>query len=271
MFRADKLSSKAIGHLIYEDSPNFTGIVAGECKGDMWVDDLEEPNVALAYSFAAGSFSILGEPRNIEIYNKFKDFLLENMFDELRSRDINYFEFSVESEKAKPYILEMFNNRDIQNEGENVFRKNDKYGESIVIPEGYEIFKVDNEFLEKLESGLSNNKDLLVERLLESWGTYDNFLNKSIGYVAMKQNEIVAVILGTARFKNVISIDVETEDHHRKKGLAFTLSCYFVNECADKGVIVQWDCMDSNIASRKTAEKVGFQLFKQNRVYWFKI
>jgi hypothetical protein len=271
LFKVDKLSPKAINNLTYDDSPNFSGIVAGECKGDMWVDDLDNPNIALVYSFAADSFSILGEPSNIQIYNKFKDFLLESMFDQLKSKGIDYFEFSVESEKAKPYILDIFNNRDIQNEDEYILRKNDKYNGNIMVPDGYEIFKVDYECLKKLESGLFENKDFLLERLLESWGTYDNFLNKSIGYVAVNQNRIVAVILGTARFKNIIPIDIETENSHRKKGLALALTRYFVNECIDKGVVVQWDCMDSNIASRKTAERVGFQLFRKNKVYWFDI
>ncbi|MSU00901.1 GNAT family N-acetyltransferase [Tissierella pigra] len=271
MFKVDKLSLKAIEKLTYDDSPNFSGIVAGECKGDMWVDDLDNPNIALVYSFAADSFSILGEPSNIQIYNKFKDFLLENMFHQLKGKGIDYFEFSVESEKTKPYILDIFNNQVIQSEDEYILRKTDKYNGNNIVPDGYEIFKVDYEFLKKLESGLFENKDFLAERLLESWGTYDNFLNKSIGYVAVNQNEIVAVILGTARFKNIIPIDIETENSHRKKGLAFALACYFVNECIDNGVIAQWDCMDSNIASRKTAERVGFQFFKKNKVYWFDI
>lgn len=271
MFKADNLSTSAINNITYEDSPSFSGIVAGECIGEMWVDDLKDPNIALVDSFAVGGFSILGELTNVEAYNKFGTFMIENIFFELKGKGINYFEFSIESEKARPYILDIFKNRVIQSEDEYSFRRNYKYDESITIPDGYKIFKVDSKFLEKLEIGEFVNKEFLTERLLMSWGTYENFLSKSVAFVAINKNRIIAVIVGTARFKNIISIDIETENDHRKKGIAFTLIQYFVNECIDNGHIAQWDCMDSNIASNRIAEKAGFKFFKKGTVFWFEI
>lgn len=271
LFKINKLSSRAIDNITYDDSPSFSGIVAGECKGDMWVDDVEKPNIALVASFAVGGFSILGEPINIEVYSKFKTFMIEDMFCKLKSKGVNFFEFSIESEKAKPYILDIFNNKVIQTEDEYTFRKNDKYNESIIVPDGYKIYKVDSKFLEKLESGVFDNPEFLVERLLESWGTYNDFLKKSVAFVAVNQNRIVAVIVGTARFKSIIPIDIETENSHRKKGLALALTHHFVNECIDNGFIAQWDCVDSNIASKRTVERAGFQFLKKNTVYWFEI
>ena len=271
MFKVNKLSSRAIYKITYDDSPSFSGIVAGECKGDIWVDNVESPNIALVASFAVGGFSILGEPTNIEVYSKFKTFMLENMLCELKSKDVDYFEFSIESDKAKPDVLDIFNNKVIQTEDEYKFRKSDKYNESIIVPDGYKIIKVDYEFLEKLDSSLFENKRFLIERLLESWGTYNNFLKKSVAFVAINQNRIVSVIVGTARFKNIIPIDIETEDNHRKKGLALALTHHFVNECIDNGFIAQWDCVDSNITSKKIVEKAGFQFLKKCIVYWFEI
>lgn len=198
LFKVNKLSSRAIDKITYDDSPSFSGIVAGECKGDMWVDDVENPNIALVGSFAVGGFSILGEPSNVEVYSKFKDFMIEDMFYKLKSKGVNYFEFSIESEKTKPYILDIFCNKVIQIEDEYIFRKNDKYNESITVPDGYKIFKVDSNFLGKLDSDVFDNQEFLVERLLESWGTYDDFLKKSVAFVAANQNIIVAVIIGTA-------------------------------------------------------------------------
>lgn len=90
MFKVNKLSSRAIDNITYDDSPNFSGIVAGECKGDIWVDNVESPIIALVASFAVGGFSILGEPINIEVYSKFKTFMLENMICELKSKEVEY-------------------------------------------------------------------------------------------------------------------------------------------------------------------------------------
>lgn len=271
LFKVNKLISEAINKITYEDSPSFSGIVAGECKGDMWVDDVEDPNIALVASFAVGGFSILGEPSDVKTYSKFKEFLIYDMFSKLRSRGINYFEFSIESEEIKPYIMDMFSNKIIQSEYEYTFRRKDRYNEMILVPEGYKIFKVDSQFLKKLESGVFTNREILVERLLESWDTYEDFLKKSTAFVAVYQNRIVTVIIGTARFKNIIPIDIEVENTHRKKGLALTLTHHFVNECIDNGYIPQWDCVESNKASKIVAERAGFQLLKKSKIYWFEI
>ena len=271
MFKVDKLSSRAINNITCEDSPSFSGIVAGESKGEIWVDDLEHPSIALVASFAVGGFSILGELANIEAYNEFGTFILEDIFYELKSKDIDYFEFSIEAEKAKSHILDIFKNKVIQSEDEYSFRRIYKYDENIIIPDGYEIFKVDSKFLEKLKGGEFENKAFLTERLLMAWDMYEDYLKKSVAFVAVNKNRIVAVIVGTSRFKSVIPIDIETEPSHRKRGIAFALIRYFVNECIDNGYIAQWDCMDSNIASKRIAEKAGFQFFKKSTVFWFEI
>lgn len=135
----------------------------------------------------------------------------------------------------------------------------------------YNIIPVDQEFIRQLLAGKFDNTEFLSERLLESWGTYEQFFAKSIAYVATFNKSIVAVIVGTARYQNVISIDIETIEEHRKKGLAFTLTQYFVNDCVDRGLIAQWDCVESNIVSRKTVEKAGFKFMKKKPYYWFSI
>ncbi|HKL41920.1 MAG TPA: GNAT family N-acetyltransferase, partial [Clostridia bacterium] len=66
-------------------------------------------------------------------------------------------------------------------------------------------------------------------------------------------------------------IDIETHADHRKKGIAMTLTQYFINECIQRKLIPQWNCVDSNIASRKTAESLGFKLLKKKPYYWFKL
>lgn len=51
------------------------------------------------------------------------------------------------------------------------------------------------------------------------------------------------------------------------KGLGYCLAIAFVNECTKRGIIMQWDCIESNPISKGLAEKAGFNLFKENDVY----
>lgn len=52
---------KDISNLVNEESPSFSGIVSRECKGKLWVDNIKKPRIALAKSYAVGSFAFLGK------------------------------------------------------------------------------------------------------------------------------------------------------------------------------------------------------------------
>ncbi len=255
--------------ILSEDNPSYSGILAGECKGDIRVDDAKNPELALVYSNAVGGFAILGEPKNNAVYDKFNKFLREVFFVELKSRRFDVFEFSVESEKTEEYILGLFSDKSINQEDEFAYRKSSQC--KLQTPDKYSIIKVDPHFIEQLQAGIYDNAEFLIDRLLGSWESFDQFFTKSLAFVATLDKSIVSVIIGTARYINIVPIDIETIQEHRKKGLAYTLTQYFVNECAAKGLIAQWNCIESNTASRKTAEKAGFELFKKKPFYWFDI
>jgi len=74
-----------------------------------------------------------------------------------------------------------------------------------------------------------------------------------------------------SRFEKVVAIDIEIHEDYRRKVLATTLTQHFVNACIQRELIPQWNCVDSNIASRNTAESIGFQLIKKKPFYWFKL
>lgn len=271
MIKVDKLEESKFRNIVSEDSPSFSGIVSGECKGSLWIDDIENPSLALVYSFAVGGYAIMGNPQKKSVYEHFNNFLINDFFAKLKEKNVKDFEFSVESLETQKHILEMFSDRIIESEDEFFYRKTDKTETKIQIPAEYKIAKVNVNFVELLEHGEYDNKKFLEERLMESWGSYDNFLNKSVAFVALQQKKIIAVIVGTARFHNIIPIDVETVEQHRKKGLASILTQCFVNECVDNQFVAQWDCVDSNTSSKKTAQKSGFSFMKKKPYYWFYI
>ncbi|ROR27151.1 GNAT acetyltransferase-like protein [Mobilisporobacter senegalensis] len=271
MIKVDKLANCNIKKITYGNNPSFLGIVSGECKGDLWVDDIKNPSLALVYSYAVGGYAILGNPQEEAICNNFYHFLIHDLFPELRKKDEDYFEFSAESIQMEKIMLNVFSDKRIKNEDEYFFIKNTRVEAYIHTSNEYKIIKVNENFIQLLELGAYENKDLLDKRLLESWGSYHNFLNKSIAFAALYQNKIVAIIIGTARFNNIIPIDIETEENHRKKGLATALAQYFVNECINNHLVPQWNCVESNIPSKKTAQKAGFTLLKKKPYYWFEI
>ncbi|WP_353096774.1 GNAT family N-acetyltransferase [Tissierella praeacuta] len=254
-----------------DNCPSFSGIVAGECKGNLWVDDIENPNIAIVESYAVGSFAFLGEIKSDEEYKKVESFIKDELFPMLKTKGINYFEFTIENDNLIGHILKMFSNKEIQREKEYTFRKSDEVSRLLSLPNEYTIHKVDYEFWDLINEGSIENGILVTERIVESWESFDDFFKKSLGFCIMCSKKIVAAIVGTGRFNNIIPIDIETEEDHRHKGLGLIMTREFVNECIKRGIIAQWDCVESNPISRKLAEKAGFKFMKQNEVYWFNI
>lgn len=81
----------------------------------------------------------------------------------------------------------------------------------------------------------------MTRRILGSWESFDLYFERSLVFCIVHSNRIIAVILGTAKFNEIIPIDIETEEVHRNKGLELILTKKFVKECIRKGLTPQWD------------------------------
>ncbi len=252
--------------ILYKDNPSFSSIVIGNSKGELWVNNIEKPAVALAYSAPVGGFAIMGTPEN---YDGFFQFLEKKFLIELKAKGFNYFEFTVEEPILEKRVLEKFSDKEMNQEDEYFYRKYDKT--EVHELSDYSVLRVNSDIIKNLNSGVYDNPEFLKKRILESWNSYEEFLDSSLAFIAIKEKTIVGVILGTAVFDKVVAIDIETHADHRKKGIAMTLTQYFINECIQRKLIPQWNCVDSNIASRKTAESLGFKLLKKKPYYWFKL
>ena len=271
MIKIDDLQVGNYENVVNDDCPSFSGILAGECKGDLWVDDIVNPKIAIANSYAVGSFAFLGNINNEDEYINLKNYVKNDIFEFLKRKGLDYFEYSVESDSLKPYVQKMFEDRVIQNEKEYSFRISDYISDNYLIPDNFIIQSVDLDLWGKVTDGSFKNESFLTRRLLESWGSFDNFEKNSVGFCITYLDSIVAVIIGTARFRNIIPIDIETIDDFRHMGLGYILTIEFVNECIRRNLIAQWDCVESNSISRKLVEKAGFKLFRENEVFWFQI
>lgn len=262
---------KNVIHVLNEKSPSFSGIVNHECKGKLWVDNIKVPRLAIVESFAVGSFAFLGKIETNKDFLDLKDFIENQLFYHLQNNGYHCFEFSIESENIRKHILELFKDKLIQTEKEFSFRVNAIPKSNQIIPNEYEIRKVDDIFWKMLSEGKFLNEDFLRIRLLESWHSFEDFENKSIGYCTIFENRIVAVMIGTACFNHVIAIDIETEEKHRKRGLAYAMGVKFITDCLKNNYIPQWDCIESNPNSYNLARKLGFEKMNENTVYWFDI
>lgn len=257
--------------VINDASPSFSGIVSGECRGNLWVDHLDNPNIALVESYSVESFAFLGEIVSDKAYRDLDTFIKEELFSYLKTNGINNFEFSIEESNSAEIILKLFEDKEIQQEKEYKFRKTDRVTEIHRLEEGYTLHRVDHALWSGIYDGKIENGSFLSHRILGSWANFYDFFKKSLAFCIIHANKIIAVIVGTARFNDTIPIDIETDEAHRRKGLGLIMTSAFVNECLNIGITPQWDCMETNSASQRLAKKAGFTFIKYNDVYWFDI
>jgi ribosomal protein S18 acetylase RimI-like enzyme len=269
---------KEINNVTSLYSPSFSGIVSGECKGNVWVDNLECPNIALVESTPVGGFAFLGAIRTEEQGEQLKQFLEKELFPMLKSSGVDSFEFSAEQEEVTKFIINTFQHKEIAHEQEFSYQASELVAASREsLPQQYVMHQVDDKFWESLSQNGDGNGDkfknvhLLKNKIEESWYSSSDFINRSLAFCISYENYIVAVIVGTARFNNTLAIDIETDKAHQNKGLASALTKEFINQCVARGLSAQWDCVESNINSKRLVEKLEFKMIRQQTVYWFDI
>jgi RimJ/RimL family protein N-acetyltransferase len=253
-----------INFLNGDRNPSMYGILTGICKGEHW--SLNEDSLVLdvAYSYCVGGCGVVGRIP----FDKTKQarVFFERVFSSLKEKNICEFEFSSEDNELCAKILDIFSDKELNSEEEYSYRKADKCVVNTATP-SYTVLEVNRSFMKMIDIYLS--ADMLLERLNNSWYCQEDFFRYSKCFIAIQGREIVGIIFGSARFLNIIDVDIEVLQEHRGKGLATTLTSYFVDACISNGWTVQWDCVESNIRSRAVAEKCGFQLLKKRPCHWF--
>ena len=255
--------------LLDNRNPSIAGIIAGICKGNLWLNDNKNPTLAVTYSYCVGGCGIAGEIENGKEHEA--KMFLERVFEDLLSQEIDCFEFASEDTEICKQILTLFSDKEIEFEEEYSYRRENAFDELKTISDEYVFQEVKDSLLDDIIANKFDNSEMYMERFTNSWEGKDKFLKYSKAFVAIKAGRIVGVILGSARYENIITIDIEVEEEDRKQGLGTRLTQIMVNECVKENIIVHWDHVESNMASARLAEKCGFVLFKKRPYYWFNI
>lgn len=96
-------------------------------------------------------------------------------------------------------------------------------------------------------------------------------MSNSVAFVAVCSGRIVGIIFGSSSYNKVIAIDIEVEEDYRNKNIAKRLSQEILKHIVDRNYVLQWDCTESNVASKKLAQALGFIQIKERPYYWFKL
>ena len=98
--------------------------------------------------------------------------------------------------------------------------------------------------------------------------SFEDFSNRGSGAVVRYGDIIVASASSHLTFVSDVELDVTTDAEHRKKGLADHCVAAMINDCANRGLIVNWDA--KNTPSMNMALSHGFELQQEYAVYVLK-
>ena len=100
-------------------------------------------------------------------------------------------------------------------------------------------------------------------------GRFDESLMKNgIGFVVMKDGEIVSGASSYSAYVGGIEIEVDTAVSERRKNLASAVCARLICECLDLGLYPSWDAQ--NKVSLRLAEKLGYEFSHEYTSYEIK-
>ncbi len=252
--------------VIDKTCPSFSGILCGNSAGKVWIDNVENPHFALVYSAPVGGFSVLGKIQTDREYNLFIDFIQNKLFQQLKEVGETEFEFAADDSRLEERLLESFSKYEIIRDQEIAYiQKNREYITTDPI-KNILFRQVDEECIEES----FKNKEFMMSRILESWGSVKSYLDLGVAFIAVDGNQIVGVILGSSNYNDILPIDIETLEEYRQLGIASQLTKYFLNYCIQHNKEAYWNCTSSNNASQKLAEKAGLAYIGMNDYFYFR-
>ena len=70
----------------------------------------------------------------------------------------------------------------------------------------------------------------MTKRILEAWGCIEVYLKYGKGFIAVENNIIISIIIGTAFYDKKLAIDIETLEEYKNKGIATKLTELLINQ-----------------------------------------
>lgn len=215
--------------------------------GEIWADDAERPTAAMARLSDFSFFT--GAPNNELIEYAAEHSQILTPRDEAWALRIE----QQLGERVKPEVrYAILKEKDVFDE-----ERLKQYTENL--PNGYELKIIDQSLYDAcLQEEWSAD-------LVKQFGSYEQFAHYALGVVAVYEGRIVSGASSYSAYKQGIEIEIDTEESHRRRGLAVACGAKLILLCLQRGLYPSWDA--ANLASVALAEKLGYHRGQPYMVY----
>ena len=247
-------------------------VIEGKSPGQIFVDDVSAPRVALIWDHAESGCYLGGDYHDPALYQALNTTILDTIRLQAKTRDLvevvlNYTPDGWEEQL--PVVLAGLN--PLQEWRQHfVMRSPPALDWRAALPAGYTVCMVDEAFLARTD--LKN-----IERL-QNWNGspfrhhLQALMGGALGCCVVARDTIASWCLGDCAAGTAVEVGIHTAEDYRQQGLATIAVAATVETCLANGATqVGWHCWSSNLASAATARKIGFQQTIEHPVYfaWF--
>jgi hypothetical protein len=239
-------------------------VIGGANPGWVFVDRLVRPRVALVWAQGMEGFYLLGEhppPGFAPQLDRFVSTVLE---DRLRGIGCSSFEASGGNSECDAVLLRAFAHRQLDHESQWIYR-------TAAHPIRYQSSGRSVPLVEALDLAAADAPLDVRSTVLRFWASVEKFIEGGLGRCAIVDGMPVSLCMSGFVDGAVHAVHVETAPAHRRQGLAMSTATDFLADCLDRGGTAHWDCMVTNEASWRIAERLGLERVAEYRCYFFSL
>jgi RimJ/RimL family protein N-acetyltransferase len=253
----------------FDYSLSIHAAIEGNNPGRIFVDDVSEPRTALALTVEG--YLLAGEHDNPVTVEALRRFLKGQIFSgKIYVNGDWSMSLAVHPQAWEARLPELIPGYEMtKNQRYHYLCRAVRLDWRSALPEGYSVRRVDRALLHAGEDVLPDDVRDWMD-IEEMWGTEENFLSGGVSFVASWGREAVAVCICDCVAGDRIDVGIFAHPDHRRKGLGASAVAATAEYCLGHGFrAVGWHCNADNVASWKTAEKVGFERNREYAYYYY--
>jgi RimJ/RimL family protein N-acetyltransferase len=241
----------------YLQDPLLYTVLEGRRNGRVFVDDPGNPKICFIWTNSECAY-LLGKECDAQLNSALHQLLVEEIIPATKATGRDYlslFPFpnaiAPDLERALRDLLPL--QTPVSTYSFNPEAFSTRRVKSDALPSGFRLKVIDAEILQDPDN------TYLAEEVTFYWGSIDAF-PQGLGHCVLHGDSLVSWCYVQAVGAERQTVDVWTAPQHRRKGLGTAVASAFIMRCLAEGHIPFWLNDESNVASRKLAERLGFEV-----------
>ena len=243
----------------FDYSVSLQAALVGDSPARIFVDDARRPRAAFALTVEG--YFLAGDSQDPEVRQAFRDFMQDCVFTgQILIRVDSWMSLAVHPARWEALLPEIIPTHEAEIVPRYHYLCSQACPASLAeVPAGYALHPL--AAILRGEVAAEIPEALTDETQLEAYyGSAANFVTRGAGFAVVREGQVVSWCRSNCAASGRIELGVATMPEHRQRGLATAAAAATVGECFARGwSAVSWQCDGDNIASWKTAEKLGFQ------------